>query len=79
MYVKIVGVDHEGREKTVSWHLLAAKNHGPYIPCGASIALAKKLAGGGDGLPVGAMPCVGLLSVEEYLAPLRELAITEVI
>jgi saccharopine dehydrogenase-like NADP-dependent oxidoreductase len=71
MFVKIDGVDHDGREKTVSWHLLAANNHGPYIPCGASIALAKKLANGGEGLPVGAMPCVGLLTVEEYLAPLR--------
>jgi saccharopine dehydrogenase-like NADP-dependent oxidoreductase len=79
MYVKIDGLDHDGREKTVSWHLLAAENHGPYIPCGASIALAMKLARGGEGLPVGAMPCVGLLSVEDYLAPLRELSIREVV
>lgn len=79
MYVKIDGIDHDRREKTVRWHLIAAKNHGPYIPCGASIALVKRLAGGGERLPVGAMPCVGLLSVEEYLAPLRDLSITEVV
>ena len=79
MFVKIDGVDHDGHEKAVSWHLLAANNHGPYIPCGASIALAKKLANGGEGLPVGAMPCVGLLTVEEYLAPLRGLSIREVV
>jgi hypothetical protein len=37
----------------------------------------RKLAAG-DRLPVGAMPFVGLLSVEEYLEPLRALDIREV-
>jgi hypothetical protein len=56
---------------------LAAQNHGPQIPCGAAVALVRKLAGGGA-LPLGAMPCVGLLSVEEYLAPLADLDVREV-
>jgi hypothetical protein len=60
----------------LTWSLLAAQNHGPQIPCGAAIALVQKLARG-EALPVGAGPCVGLLSVEDYLAPLRELDVHE--
>lgn len=74
MYVEMEGTDRQGRSCARRWHLLAACNHGPYIPCGASIALVNRLAAGGA-LPTGAMPCTGLLSVEEYLAPLKELDI----
>jgi hypothetical protein len=77
MFVKLDGVGHDGDVKSVTWHLLAAKNHGPYIPCGASIAFIRKLSRG-QGLPIGAMPCIGLLTVEEYLAPLQGLDIREV-
>jgi saccharopine dehydrogenase-like NADP-dependent oxidoreductase len=76
-----VCLDGEGRESNrmfVSWNLLARQNHGPYIPCGAAIALARKLASG-VALPKGAMPCMGLLTVKEFLAPLRNLDIREVV
>jgi len=76
-----VCLDGEGRESNrlyVSWNLLARQNHGPYIPCGAAIALARKLANGAS-LPTGAMPCMGLLTVKEFLAPLRNLDIREVV
>jgi hypothetical protein len=76
-----VCLDGEGRESNrmfVSWNLLARQNHGPYIPCGAAIALARKLAGGVV-LPKGALPCMGLLTVKEFLAPLRNLDIREVV
>jgi hypothetical protein len=56
---------------------MAAHNDGPHIPCGASIALAQKLASG-QSLPHGAMPCMGLVTVDEYLAPLKGLEIWEV-
>jgi len=61
--------------------LLAAQNHGPHIPCGAAIALAHRLAGATNDsapLPRGAMPCVGLLTVEAYLAALQGYDVTEV-
>ena len=66
MYVTMEGTASDGDRRAVSWHLLAAQNDGPFIPCGAAIALAKKLARG-DPLPTGAMPCVGLIDLDEYL------------
>ncbi|UGQ46714.1 saccharopine dehydrogenase family protein [Massilia endophytica] len=77
MFVEMEGVGHDGAPLALHWHVLAARNHGPHIPCGAAIALARKLARG-DALPRGAMPCVGLLSVEEYLGALKGLDVREV-
>jgi len=70
MFVSLEGTGIDGQPLKLDWHLVAVQNHGPHIPCGASIALAKKLAGG-DKLPHGAMPCMGLLTVENYLAALQ--------
>jgi saccharopine dehydrogenase-like NADP-dependent oxidoreductase len=74
MFVKLEGTGHDGNSKLLMWHLIAAENHGPHIPCGASIALTRKLASG-QRLPRGAMPCLGLLTIDEYLAPLTGLNI----
>lgn len=76
MFVTLEGEGKDGAPLRIDWNLIAEKNHGPYIPCGAAIALARKL-GSGASLPTGAMPCVGLLTVEEFLAPLRDLRISE--
>ncbi|MEO7497434.1 MAG: saccharopine dehydrogenase NADP-binding domain-containing protein [Massilia sp.] len=77
MFVTMEGVGADGQALKLAWHVLAAQNHGPHIPCGASIALAKKLARG-DPLPHGAMPCMGLVTVEEYLAALDGYDVREV-
>jgi saccharopine dehydrogenase-like NADP-dependent oxidoreductase len=78
MFVCLSGEGAEGKLLHVNWNLLAGQNHGPHVPCGAAIALARKLAAGVR-LPTGAMPCVGLLTVKEFLAPLRNLNIREVV
>ena len=81
MFVTLQGTGLDGLPLTLTWQLLAAQNHGPHIPCGASIALANRLASassGGAQLPRGAMPCVGLLTVENYLAALQDHDVTEV-
>jgi saccharopine dehydrogenase-like NADP-dependent oxidoreductase len=78
MFVTLEGTSANGQPRTTTWNLIAARNHGPVIPCGAAIALARKLAGGAQ-LPVGAMPCMGLLTVAEYLESLRGLDIREVL
>ena len=78
MFVCLEGEGRESNRIFVRWNLLARQNHGPYIPCGAAIALARKLAGGVS-LPKGAMPCMGLLTVKEFLSPLRNLDIREVV
>jgi saccharopine dehydrogenase-like NADP-dependent oxidoreductase len=77
MFVELDGIGRDERPLCKRWNLIALQNHGPYIPCGASIALARKLAAGIP-MPPGAMACMGLLSVDEYLAPLRSLDILEV-
>ncbi|MFZ6694076.1 saccharopine dehydrogenase family protein [Undibacterium sp. SXout20W] len=78
MFVCLEGLDQNAQALKMTWYLLVAQNHGPYIPCGASIALVQKLARNIK-LPSGAMPCVGLLSVEEYLASLDGFDVRELV
>ena len=77
MFVTLQGVGHDGAALELTWSLLAARNHGPQIPCAAATALVRKLASG-QRLPVGAMPCVGFVSVDEVLEQLRDLDVHEV-
>ena len=76
MFVTLEGAGKEGTPLRIEWNLIAEKNDGPHIPCGAAIALARKIAAGAP-LQNGAMPCMGLLTVEEFLEPLRDLHISE--
>jgi hypothetical protein len=76
MFVTLEGEGPDGASQRVEWNLIAEQNHGPHIPCGAAIALARKIASGAP-VPTGAMACLGLLSVEEFLEPLRDLKIYE--
>jgi saccharopine dehydrogenase-like NADP-dependent oxidoreductase len=78
MFVSMAGIGRRGKEHRVTWNLLAEHNHGPFIPCGASIALVTKLAQG-TRLPTGAMPCMGLLTLAEYLDSLKGLDVQEVV
>ncbi len=78
MFVTLEGQGWGQGPLTITWNLLARKNHGPHIPCGAAIALARKIASD-DQLPTGAMPCMGLLTVDEFLEPLRDLSIREIV
>ena len=77
MFVAMDGTGTDGAPLSLTWHLLAEQNHGPHIPCGAAIALATLLARGAP-LPHGAMPCMGILSVEDYLAALDGFDVREV-
>lgn len=78
MFVTLDGKGTDDVPLRINWNLIAEKNHGPHIPCGAAIALARKI-GAGAALPKGAMPCMGLLTVEEFLEPLRDLQISEIV
>jgi hypothetical protein len=77
MFVRMTGPDDDGRARTLTWQLLAYDNDGPNIPCGPAIALAQKIARGAAPEP-GARPCMGMLSVEEILAPLKGLSLREI-
>jgi saccharopine dehydrogenase-like NADP-dependent oxidoreductase len=76
MFVKLEGLHENGARYAHTWNLIARENHGPNIPCAASVALAGKMAAGAS-LPAGAMPCMGLLTVEDLMAPLKEFSIRE--
>lgn len=78
MHVELRGIGLDGKALVRTWQLIASDNHGPQIPCGAAIALTRKLAAGF--LPAkGAMPCVGLLTLEEYLGALSHLKLKQVL
>ena len=66
MFVQLGGLDREHHPLCMVWHLMTRHHHDVYLSCGAAVALIKKLARGIP-LPHGAMPCVGLVNLEEYL------------
>lgn len=76
MHVIINGVDKNNKPKEIKWFIIARNNDGPQIPCIPSIILAKKLVSGRLQIK-GAMPCVGLITLEEYMAELRDLNISQ--
>lgn len=78
MFVRLQGLGQDGKPQRITWNLIAQSNHGPYIPCGAALALTQKLCGNVR-LPSGAMPCMGLLSVEEYVGALPSLNLREIV
>ena len=71
MHMIISGKDRMGNPKTIKWFIIAKNNAGPFIPTIPSVILAKKLIK--DNLDLtGAMPCINLISLEEYLAELDQ-------
>ncbi len=54
---------------TITWTLVAGEGDGPQVPSTPAIVLAKKLAAGSL-VARGAMPCLGLFSLEECLRAL---------
>lgn len=72
MYVRMKGVDRRGRTVEKVWQLVARNNEGSDVPCMGAVALVRRFSR--CGIPgAGAMPCVGLLSLDDYLAELTEL------
>jgi hypothetical protein len=72
MVVAMEGRDTEGRRKHIVWHLVAGSGHGPYIPATPAVLLAKRLLDGTLATR-GAMPCVGLFTLDEFLAEIADL------
>jgi hypothetical protein len=64
MVVRVRG-SAAGKAKALAWHIFAPNHHGPEIPCMAAVLLARRLARGAA-LPTGAMPCMGLLTLEDF-------------
>src|SRR6185503_955935 len=75
MHVTVRGLDAQSRSLSRTWWLLAARDHGPNVPCFPAIALARRLLRGEVEVR-GAMPCMGLLTVDEILAGGSRLELT---
>ena len=56
---------------SVTWTLIAGQGDGPQIPCTPAIVLARKLAAGTLAAR-GALPCLGLFSLDECLKALAD-------
>ena len=69
MHVILSGKDQEGKHLCKKWFIIALKGDGPQIPTIPAILLAKKIVRNQSKL-IGAMPCVGLVTLEEYLQEL---------
>ena len=75
LHMILSGKDKSGKEKSINFELTAKSGDGPYIPCMPAILMAKKLAAN-DVAERGAYPCVGFISLDEYLGALHDLDIT---
>lgn len=73
-YMEISGVDKNNQSIKKTVEIVARAGDGLYIPCAPAIILTKKLAIDAVNV-VGAMPCIDLLTFDEYLAELQGLDI----
>lgn len=74
MLVTMEGTSRDGRRKRIDWHLVARSGHGPFIPAVAAVVLAKRLLDGSLRTR-GAMPCVGLFTLGQFLTEIGDLDI----
>lgn len=73
-HMTLSGRGYDGTNKTINFELTARSGDGPYIPCMPAILLAIKLASP-EIQKTGAYPCLGFISLDEYLAALSDLDI----
>jgi hypothetical protein len=74
MAVTLEGESSSGERKRVAWRLIARRGHGPYIPAMPSVILARRLLSGTLAAR-GAMPCLGLFTLDDFLAEVADLDI----
>ncbi|HSV35626.1 MAG TPA: saccharopine dehydrogenase NADP-binding domain-containing protein [Ramlibacter sp.] len=65
MHVRVSGRSQDGVAVTHLWELLATHGDGPFVPTLAAAALVRRLSGTAT-VPVGAMPCLGLLTLDDF-------------
>ena len=76
MHMLIKGTNKEGKPTEIQWFIIAKNNDGPEIPCVPAIILSKKLIRG-ELQTRGALPCVGIITLEEYMKELQGFAIKQ--
>lgn len=74
MHVKISGKNKGGNTFSREWYFLAKDGDGPYIPATPSVILIRKLLNGSLN-QTGAMPCMGLFTLNEFMKEISDLRI----
>ncbi|HWU00564.1 MAG TPA: saccharopine dehydrogenase NADP-binding domain-containing protein [Terriglobales bacterium] len=70
MHIVVTGTGQDGRPLQRSWFIIAYNGDGPQIPTIPAIVLAKKILRR-DLTIKGAVPCLGLVTLKEYLQELK--------
>ena len=65
MHVSVRGLDAQGAPARRTWTLLATDGDGPWVPTLAAAAIVRKIAAG-DAPAIGARPCVGELTRDDF-------------
>lgn len=74
MHMIMTGTGNDGQPHTRRWFIIARHGDGPHIPTIPAILLAEQLATGRF-TQRGALPCVGLVTLTDYLAALAPYAV----
>ena len=74
MHIKMEGLDHHQKPISKNWYLIAHSGDGPFIPTIASVLIVKKLLKGSL-KQRGAIPAVGLFTLEEFISEISDLDI----
>ena len=74
-HVRMTGMGFDSEPVTRTFFLLARNGDGVYIPTIPAVLLTKRLAQEDKTLPAGAKPCLGLMTLDEYMHALHGLAI----
>ena len=79
MFVETTGTMKNGKTSTATWHLVATKGDGPYIPTLASAILTRALLGLEPGakttLNPGAYPCMNLFTLKKFETEISNLSL----
>ncbi len=77
MDIMVSGAGQTGDAVSARWTLQADTNRGPYVPTFAALILARRLRDTAE-LPIGASPCSGMITLDEFTKDLARLGIVTV-
>ena len=78
MIVEASGRGARDRPAYARWTMIAENGLGPYTPTFAALALARRFVNGGE-LPIGAQPCVAMLTLDDFAPEFERHAFTSCI
>lgn len=76
MHMLIKGTDKQGKPLEIKWFIIGKDNDGPQIPCVPAIIISKKIIQN-KLHQSGAVPCVGMVTLEEYMKELEGFSVRQ--